>query len=171
MREFWIHCRVMVSHIVKLSGRGPSWEGLSCQEIGHASREEPTRSPTMARPTTDLLGLPTFVFSFTFWLFSTQGPVHGKQLWCKTWHWSASMQAVSLLLGRGLSPWGLKLVGRRWYGGWFCLGEWLLIVGRPPSIPNYCRLTFQSFCIVFFWSIFFILVLGNVQLFILLRWS
>ena len=163
----------MVSHIVKLGGRGPSWEGLSCQEIGHASREEPTRSPTMARPTADLLGLPTFVFSFTFGLFSTQGPVHGKQLWCKMWHLSASIKASSILAAwKGAQPLGgLMLVGRRWYGGWFCSGEWLLIVGRPPSIPNYCRLTFQSFCIVLFWSIFFILVLGNVPGFILLRWS
>ena len=96
----------MVSHIVKLSGRGPSWEGLSCQEIGHASREEPTRSTTMARPTTDLLGLPTFVFSFTFGLFRLKALAMGNNdAKCDT-DLQASMQAVSLLLGRGLSPWG-----------------------------------------------------------------
>ena len=93
----------MVSHIVKLSGRGPSWEGLSCQEIGHASRVEPTRSTTMARPTTDLLGLPTFVFSFTFSLFRLKAlAVGNNDAKCDDTDLQASMQAASLLLGREL---------------------------------------------------------------------
>ena len=82
-----------------------------------------------------------------------------------------STQAVPLLVGRGLSPWGVD-------AGWEAVVWGLVLLGgvvtnsgaasiNPQLLPSHIPVVLHCFVLIHF----FILVLGNVTGFILMRWS